>query len=127
MLRHLCTWLFIIALQQNPSQDEPRTQTFTTLPQDTLNESFNDEDNSEKTRSHQTIETTANVHNTVPPTYLNNTCLTTINNAILKLQDRLMMAVDQLGKENSIETDIKLCELISSCGNALRTLKDLQH
>jgi hypothetical protein len=51
----------------------------------------------------------------------------TVNEAIFKLQERLMWAVNQLGPANSVEMDIKLCELISSCGNALRTLKDLQH
>ncbi|CAB4001057.1 Hypothetical predicted protein [Paramuricea clavata] len=74
-----------------------------------------------------TNETLMNVHKTTPLTGPEDSGLTTVNEAIFKLQERLMWAVNQLGVANSVEMDIKLCELISSCGNALRTLKDLQH
>lgn len=46
--------------------------------------------------------------------------------AMLKLEKHLLWAANQLGVAGSVEMDIKLCELISHCGNALKTLKELQ-
>lgn len=45
---------------------------------------------------------------------------------ISKLQERITWAASQLGSSNSVEIDVKLSELICSCGKALKTLKDLQ-
>jgi hypothetical protein len=72
-------------------------------------------------------ESSLSADNTIPPTAPKDYSLATVDEAISKLQERLMWAVNQVGKANSVEMDIKLCELVSSCGNALRTLKDLQH
>ena len=69
-------------------------------------------------------ETSLNVDNTSPSPDPKES-LTTVDQAIFKLQERLMWAVNQVGNANSVEMDIKLCELISSCGNALKTLKEI--
>lgn len=44
----------------------------------------------------------------------------------VKLQERIGWATSQLGSGNSIEMDIKLSELIYTCGKALNALKELQ-
>ena len=82
---------------------------------------------SENDVASQTNETMLNTHKTTSLTDCKDTCFPSLDEAILKLQDRLVWAANQLGGANSIEMDIKMCELISSCGNALQTLKDLQH
>jgi hypothetical protein len=71
-------------------------------------------------------ETLLNAEDNTPSTDPKGSSSSTVDKAILKLQERLMWAVNQLGVANSVEMDIKLCELISSCGNALGTLKALQ-
>ena len=102
-------------------------QTVQDKPQSAHERSPEIENYSENDMASNTRETMTNTHKATPLIDCEDTHLASFDQAILKLQDRLMWAINQLGVANSVEMDIKLCELISGCGNAIRTLKELQH
>ena len=63
------------------------------------------------------VQKTVSVGNNIPMCFEQST---------MKLQERITWASSQLGHGNSVEMDIKLSELIYSCGKALKALRELQ-
>ncbi|XP_028396271.1 Sjoegren syndrome/scleroderma autoantigen 1 homolog [Dendronephthya gigantea] len=91
----------------------------------TQHESQNDE-NPEHNDNHPGSGGSTSLNEDRTTHLISQTNLKTVDEAMLKLERRLLWAANQLGMASSVEMDIKLCELICHCGNALKTLKELK-